>query len=74
MPSHNNFSAKRQDLLTFAEIRDEPSCEIDVVSDVEEEETDDELQWSNEEEDVFASSRKAPFSFPISTCPTRDAS
>ncbi|CAN6840606.1 unnamed protein product [Brassica oleracea] len=52
MPSHNNFSAKRQDgrlLLTFAEISDEPDCEIDIVSD-EEDETD-ELQWSDEEEE-----------------------
>ncbi|XP_013615684.1 PREDICTED: protein FAF-like, chloroplastic [Brassica oleracea var. oleracea] len=52
MPSHNNFSAKRQDgrlLLTFAEINDEPDCEIDIVSD-EEDETD-ELQWSDEEEE-----------------------
>ena len=76
MQSHNNFSAKRQDghlLLTFAEIRDEPSCKIDFVSDIEEEKTDDELQWSDEEEDEFASSRKAPFSFPINMCPTRDA-
>ncbi|KAF2596638.1 hypothetical protein F2Q68_00007643 [Brassica cretica] len=52
MPSHNNFSAKRQDgrlLLTFAEINDEPDCEIDIVSD-EEDETD-ELQWSDEEKE-----------------------
>ncbi|KAF2596637.1 hypothetical protein F2Q68_00007644 [Brassica cretica] len=52
MPSLNNFSAKRQDgrlLLTFAEISDEPDCEIDIVSD-EEDETD-ELQWSDDEEE-----------------------
>ncbi|KAF8064778.1 hypothetical protein N665_1167s0010 [Sinapis alba] len=50
MPSHNNFSAKRQDgrlLLAFAEISNEPSCEIDIVSDGEDE--TDELQWSDDE-------------------------
>ncbi|XP_018470514.1 protein FAF-like, chloroplastic [Raphanus sativus] len=52
MPSHNNFSAKRQDgrlLLAFAEISDQPDCEIDIVSD-EEDETD-ELQWSDDDEE-----------------------
>ncbi|KAJ0238751.1 Protein FAF-like [Hirschfeldia incana] len=52
MPSHNNFSAKRQDgrlLLTFAEISDEPDCEIDDIVSDEEDETD-ELQWSDDEE------------------------
>ena len=46
MPSHNNFSAKRQDgrlLLTFAGISDEPDCEIDIVSDEEEEEEEEEV-------------------------------
>ncbi|CAH8271829.1 unnamed protein product [Arabidopsis lyrata] len=49
MPSHNNFSAKRQDgrlLLTFAEISDEPINEID-----KEDEIDSELQCFDEEEE-----------------------
>ncbi|KAG2311193.1 hypothetical protein Bca4012_025647 [Brassica carinata] len=52
MPSHNNFSAKRQNgrlLLAFAEISDEPNCEIDIFSDDEDE--TDELQWSDDEEE-----------------------
>ncbi|KAJ0266547.1 hypothetical protein HA466_0005330 [Hirschfeldia incana] len=51
MPSHNNFSAKRQDghlLLTFAEISDE----FEMASD-EEDETD-EVQWLDDEEEEFA--------------------
>ncbi|KAH0906948.1 hypothetical protein HID58_038775, partial [Brassica napus] len=48
MPSHNNFSAKRQDghlLLAFAEISDE----FDIASDEEDETA--ELQWFEEEEE-----------------------
>uniref|UniRef100_A0A1J3FXP7 Protein FAF-like, chloroplastic n=1 Tax=Noccaea caerulescens TaxID=107243 RepID=A0A1J3FXP7_NOCCA len=50
MPSHNNFSAKRQDgrlLLTFAEI----SNELDIASD-KEDEIESEAQWFDEEEEV----------------------
>ncbi|CAA7061127.1 unnamed protein product [Microthlaspi erraticum] len=49
MPSHNNFSAKRQDgrlLLTFAEI----SNELDIDSD-KEDEIESEAQWFDEEEE-----------------------
>ncbi|CAN8300969.1 unnamed protein product [Cochlearia groenlandica] len=51
MPSHNNFSAKRQEgrlLLTFEEVTDdgEPNYEID-----QEDEIDSEIQWSDEEEE-----------------------
>ncbi|KAL0735339.1 hypothetical protein Bca4012_011549 [Brassica carinata] len=48
MPSHNNFSAKRQDghlLLTFAEISDE----LEMASD-EEDETD-EVEWIDDEDE-----------------------
>lgn len=47
MPSHNNFSAKRQDgrlLLTFAEISNEPNYD-------KEDEIDSEVQWFDEEEE-----------------------
>ncbi|XP_018472738.1 protein FAF-like, chloroplastic [Raphanus sativus] len=53
VPSHNNFSAKRQDgrlLLTFAE--------TDMVSDKEEE--TDEVQWYDEEEEELAYKLNGP--------------
>lgn len=53
VPSHNNFSAKRQDgrlLLTFAE--------TDMVSDKEDE--TDEVQWYDEEEEEFAYKLNGP--------------
>ncbi|VVB16875.1 unnamed protein product [Arabis nemorensis] len=48
MPSHNNFSAKRQDgrlLLTFAEISEESSDKIDIDDEIV-----SEVQWFDEEE------------------------